>query len=216
MRQNCIKVLTLISTGGIAIALIGCGGGSTTEGFGPIPNALTSDPVPNAISSSGPTGATTPTAPTTAAPTTAPPAGGPGTDNFSLVLEQSYQSCDSCGIWFDSAELIVKHEWGTYRSSQRGNLLVKKEPYHKGQFVANLNAIPDGATIYSAILYMRLNAVEGISNDDFRSTLSVYGRLNGSLVYLREITARDDIKGRGYSKANPVVPIDFTAYARRL
>jgi hypothetical protein len=36
------------------------------------------------------------------------------------------------------------------------------------------------------------------------------------MTYLQEITAQDDIKGKGYSKANPVVPIDFTEYASQL
>ena len=87
---------------------------------------------------------------------------------------------------------------------------------HEGQgtFYADTGAIPGVADIRNATLYLRLNPHEGISNDDFSSTLSVYGNVGGNLVYLREITAQFDIKGSGYSKSNPVVPIDFTEYAK--
>ena len=135
---------------------------------------------------------------------------------FNLVFEMSYQSCASCGIWFDSAELVIEHSEGRYTAQQSGSLLIKEAPYHQGRFNANISSIPSSSTIESATLYMHLNRHEGISNDDFTSTISVYGEIDGSMNYIREITARDDIKGRGYSKANPVVPVDFTDYARRI
>ena len=141
---------------------------------------------------------------------------GPRSGDFDLVFEQSYQSCDSCGIWFDSAELVIEHSDGRFSARQTGSLLIKEAPYHQGRFKADISAIPRSAEIRSAILYMHLNRNEGISNDDFTSTLSAFGYIDGSLIYLREITAENDIKGRGYSKANPVVPIDFTEYARRI
>ena len=128
----------------------------------------------------------------------------------------SYQSCASCGIWFDSADLVIIHSEGKFTAQQSGSLLIKEKPYRQGRFNANLSSIPSSSTIESATLYMRLNRHEGISNDDFTSTISVYGDIDGSMNYVREITARDDIKGKGYSKANPVVPIDFTDYARQI
>lgn len=138
---------------------------------------------------------------------------GTRTDDFSLVFEMSHQSCSSCGIWFDSAELVIVHSQGRFTARQSGSLLIKEAPYHQGRFTADIGSIPLSSTIESATLYMLLNADEGISNDDFTSTISVYGDTGGSREYIREITAQDDIKGKGYSKANPNVPIDFTAFA---
>ena len=140
----------------------------------------------------------------------------PRGNDFRLVFEQSYQSCDSCGIWFDSAELVIEHSEGRFSAGQTGSLLIKEAPYHQGRFNADISSIPQSAEIQSAILYMHLNRHEGISNDDFTSTLSAFGYIDGSMTPLREITAEHDIKGKGYSKANPVVPIDFTDFARRI
>jgi hypothetical protein len=138
------------------------------------------------------------------------------TGDFSLVFEMSHQSCSSCGIWFDSAELIVIHSEGELTARQSGSLLIKEAPYSQGRFNADISSIPPSSEIESATLYMLLNRDEGISNDDFTSSIAVYGYVGGSRRYIREITAADDIKGRGFSKANPNVPIDFTAYARRI
>ena len=136
--------------------------------------------------------------------------------DFNLVFEMSYQSCSSCGIWFDSAELVIVHSEGRFTAQQSGSLLIKEKPYRQGSFNADLSSIPSSSKIESATLYMHLNRHEGIANDDFTSTISVYGNIGGSMNYIREITAQDDIKGKGYSKANPVVPIDFTDYARQI
>lgn len=141
---------------------------------------------------------------------------GARTGDFNLFFEMSHQSCSSCGIWFDSAELVIVHSQGRFTERQSGSLLIKETPYRQGRFNANVSSIPPSSTIQSATLYMRLNAAEGISNDDFTSSISVYGDIGGSRRYLREITAREDIKGKGYSKANPIVPIDFTTYARQI
>jgi hypothetical protein len=135
---------------------------------------------------------------------------------FNLVFEMSYQSCSSCGIWFDSAELVIDHSEGRFTARQTGSLLIKEAPYRQGRFKADISSIPRSANIQSATLYMRLNSHEGIANGDSRSKIAAYGYINGSKTYLRDITAQHDIKGKGYHKGNPVVPIDFTAYARRL
>ena len=133
--------------------------------------------------------------------------------DFNLVFEMSYQSCASCGIWFDSAELVIVHSEGRFSVQQSGSLLIKEKPYRQGRFNADLSSIPSSSKIESATLYMHLNRHEGISNDDYTSSISVY---DGSRNYVKEITAKHDIKGKGYSKANPVVPIDFTDYARQI
>lgn len=140
----------------------------------------------------------------------------PRSGRFELVFEMSHQSCSSCGIWFDSAELVIVHSEGRFSARQSGSLLIKEAPYHQGRFKADISSIPSSSSIESATLHMLLNRHEGISNDDFTSSIAVYGYIDGSKEYVREITAEDDIKGRGYSKANPNVPIDFTRYARRL
>ena len=137
-------------------------------------------------------------------------------NEFSLVFEQKYQSCSDCGIWFDSAELVLQTNKGTFRFNQSGSMLIKQRPYRQGYFRANLSSVPKDAQIQSAILYMHLNHHEGIANADSTSVISVSGYVNGALQYVRDINAGSDIKSRGYSKGNPVVPIDFTQYARRI
>ena len=138
------------------------------------------------------------------------------TGDFNLTFEMSYQSCASCGIWFDSAELVIEHSEGRFTAHQSGSLLIKEKPYRQGRFNADISSIPASSKIQSATLYMHLNTGEGIANDDFTSSISVYGNVDGGTRYIREITAQDDIKGKGYSKANPIVPIDFTDYARQI
>lgn len=142
--------------------------------------------------------------------------GGGARGRFSLEFEMTYQSCGSCGIWFDSAQLVIVHSAGRFTARQSGSLLIKRSPYRQGRFVADLSSIPASATIKSATLYMMLNPHEGIANSDRSSTIAVNGYVNGSKRFVREISAARDIKGRGYSKSNPNVPIDFTAYARQL
>ncbi|MEE4250241.1 MAG: hypothetical protein V2I38_06605, partial [Alcanivoracaceae bacterium] len=39
-----------------------------------------------------------------------------GTGKFSLVFSQTVMSCGSCGIWFDSANLVIEHSSGTFTS----------------------------------------------------------------------------------------------------
>ena len=64
---------------------------------------------------------------------------------------------------------------------------------------------------------MKLNTHEGIANSDNSSVITVYDCSSGSQgAVVRTITAAQDIKGKGYSKANPNVPIDFTAYAKQV
>ncbi len=140
----------------------------------------------------------------------------PGSNNFSLLFVQTVMPCASCGIWFDSATLVIEHSGGTYTSSQTGSLLIKKT-LGPGSFNANINSIPASATIHSATLIMSLNVHEGISYDDFSSVIEVYDFSSGSQGGLvRTITAKGDIMGKGFSKGNPKVPIDFTAYARQI
>ena len=97
---------------------------------------------------------------------------------------------------------------------QRGNLLIKQASGRVGRFQANLSSIPASANIQRATLNMRLNTAEGIANSDNSSVIEVYDVPTGAFV--RRITAAGDIKGRGYSKGNPNVPIDFTAYAKQV
>ena len=87
-----------------------------------------------------------------------------------------------------TSQLVIEHANGRFSSRQSGSLLIKEAPYHQGRFKADISAIPRSAEISSAILYMHLNRHEGISNDDFTSTLSVSGYINGSLTYLISIT----------------------------
>ncbi len=136
-----------------------------------------------------------------------------GTGTFSLVFYQTSMPCDSCGIWFDSARLVIEHSSGTFTSSQSGSLLIKKTR-GAGSFYADLSSIPASSTIHNATLIMSLNTHEGIANSDNGSVIEVYDKPSGN--YVRTITAAGDIKGRGYSKGNPNVPIDFTSYAKQM
>jgi hypothetical protein len=137
-----------------------------------------------------------------------------GSGNFNLIFEMTYQSCDSCGIWFDSARLVIEHSEGTFTASQSGSLLIKQTPYRQGRFSAQISSIPSSATITKATLYMSLNRGEGIANSDSKGVITVYDNSSGQRGgVVRTITAAGDIKGRGYSKSNPTVPIDFTGYA---
>ncbi|MDU9048061.1 MAG: hypothetical protein Q3M30_04380 [Candidatus Electrothrix sp. Rat3] len=135
-----------------------------------------------------------------------------GTGKFSLVFSQSVMACASCGIWFDSAKLTIKHSDGTFTSSQSGSMLIKKTR-GSANFNADLSGIPASATIQKATLVMSLNTHEGIANSDFKSVITVH---DSSGDFVRTITARDDIRGKGYSKGNPHVPIDFTDYAKKV
>jgi len=132
--------------------------------------------------------------------------------NFDLTFKQTVMPCASCGIWFDSVELVIQHTEGTYKQRQ-GTMFVKKASGKVGHFKANLSSIPAGAKITRATLYMRLHPHEGIANGDNGSVIAV---TDGSSRFVRNITAKNDIKGKGYHKGNPNVPIDFTAYAKRL
>ena len=139
-----------------------------------------------------------------------------GTGNFSLMFVQTVMPCASCGIWFDSANLVIEHSGSTYTSSQSGSLLIKKT-LGPGYFKANMSSIPASASIQSATLVMSLNVHEGISYDDFSSVIEVYDFSSGNQGgKVRTITAKDDIMGKGFSKGNPNVPIDFTAYAKKI
>ncbi|MCI5210897.1 MAG: hypothetical protein D3910_19410, partial [Candidatus Electrothrix sp. ATG2] len=117
-----------------------------------------------------------------------------GTGKFSLVFYQTVMPCASCGIWFDSAKLVVEHSSGTFTSSQNGGLLIKKGR-GAAYFNADLSSIPASATINSATLTMSLNTHEGIANSDNESVIEVYDNPSGS--FIRTITARGDIKGSG-------------------
>lgn len=138
-------------------------------------------------------------------------------NNFDLLFEQTTQTCSDCGVWFDSAELVINHSAGTYTQSQSGGLLIKQSSRSLGRFRADLSSIPESASIINATLYMLLNRDEGIANADKTSVIQVYNNTSGGGGELvKTITAAGDIKGRGYSKANPNVPFDFTAYAQQV
>jgi hypothetical protein len=143
-----------------------------------------------------------------------------GSKNFSLLFEQTTQTCADCGVWFESAELVVQYTGDNnkpYRKYQEGNLLIKQSSGRVGRFEADLSTIPASATITQATLYMLLDPDEGIANADNTSVIAVYDYASGTRgALVRTITAAEDIKGRGYSKANPNVPIDFTAYASQV
>lgn len=142
-----------------------------------------------------------------------------GSNNFSVLLEQTTQTCADCGVWFDSAELVVQYTGSNkpYTYRQNGGLLIKQSSGKTGRIQTSLASIPAGSAITKATLNMRLNSHEGIANSDNTSVITVYDFSGGSKgPVVRTITAATDIKGKGYSKSNPNVPIDFTAYAKQV
>jgi len=134
---------------------------------------------------------------------------------FKLELKQTYMPCSSCGWLIDSVQLVIKHSRGTFVKSGKG-FLVKVGGNRNGHFSADLSSIPPSAKIESAILYLRFNKHEGIANSDNSSRVAVSGWLDGKKVPVKNITAKNDIKGKGYNKGNNNVPIDFTAYAKKV
>jgi len=145
-----------------------------------------------------------------AAPPPAASVAAAGSGHFCLNFVQIVQPCASCGIWFDSATLVIVYDGGEFRHSQSGSLLIKQASGKVGHFEANISSIPAGASIQNATLYMLLNPHEGIASIDNNSVINVN---DCSGAFVRTINARHDIKKAGYSKSNPNVPIDFTAYA---
>lgn len=137
--------------------------------------------------------------------------------DFHILIDQSHMACVECGLNFDSAELIIDHSAGRFTARQSGSLHIKKGPYRQGRFRANIRSIPPDAEIYNATLHMRLNQDEGIASSDRSSEFVVKGYVDGNLIHVKDFSIQHDIKGKGYSKGlNPVVPFDYTSYARKL
>ena len=134
---------------------------------------------------------------------------------FKLEFKQTSMACSGCGWWFDSTQLVIQHSAGKFVKNG-GSMFLKKAGNRIGVFSADISSIPSSATIRSATLYMRFNPHEGIAFGDFTSVVAVSGWLDATKVKVRDITAKNDVKGKGYSKANPNLPIDFTAYAQKV
>jgi hypothetical protein len=134
---------------------------------------------------------------------------------FKLEFKQTSMACSGCGWWFDSTQLVIQHSAGKFVKNG-GSMFIKKGSNRIGHFSADISSIPSSATIRSATLYMRFNPHEGIARGDSTSVVAVYGWLDATKVKVRDITAKNDVKGKGYSKSNPNLPIDFTAYAQKV
>ena len=214
MLTSTKKIITLLSIIGLTVMLSACESGSSTTGIGTT-EARTINLDGKTSSSTSDDDATDNSAALLETPEQefTPTSSSKARGNVNLTFKQTVQPCSSCGIWFDSMQLVVEHSGGTYTSpTKSGRLLVKKSSGLQQRFAADLSAIPAGATIQRATLYMRLNPHEGLAGSDNGSVLAVYdGRKR-----VRNITASGDMKGRGYSKSNPNVPIDFTAYVKGL
>jgi len=117
---------------------------------------------------------------------------------FNIVISQTLESCNSCGIIFDwegnqdrTPLLKINHGNGTGQElnfrdeissislgSNRFNnkpnvMLVKKMFDSKGFLIADISALPKGSPINTAKLCLKLHSQEGLSNDDKTSVLSV-------------------------------------------
>ena len=166
-----------------------------------------------AASSTASSGSTTATGDLQGASNAAPTT--PGTQRFKLELKQTVLPCGGCGWLIDSTELVIKHEQGTFRKKGPSKFVIKlgqKAPIVNIDF----SSIPTSSAIKSADFYMVFNVHEGIANADYKSVVEAYGWINNKRELVRTLYASKDIKDRGYSKANPRVPFDFTAYAKKL
>jgi len=143
-----------------------------------------------------------------AAPTT------PGTGLFKLEFKQTKMPCAGCGWLIDYTNLVIKHSQGTFE--KRGPGFIIKIGRTPPVVNVDISSIPANATIESADLYMKFNVHEGIANADYSSVVEAYGWINNKKQLVRTLYAKKDIKDRGYSKAKPNVPFDFTAYARKV
>lgn len=138
-------------------------------------------------------------------------------NEFHIIIDQTHMACADCGLNFDSAELVIDHSDGRFTARQSGSLGIKKGPYRQGRFRANISSIPPEAEIYKATLHMRLNSHDGVAGVDHSSAFTVKGYVDDGLVHIKDFNVQRDIKGRGYSKGlKPVVPFDYTNYARML
>ena len=118
-------------------------------------------------------------------------------------------------------------------------LLVKQAPLYNGLFRADISDIPTDASIVSASLHLHIHTDEGLAYSDLSSVLDVHacdkawnwdqlswsnydsgmawdqsGGDFGQLI--RQIRAKEDMRDRGFSKANPNAHFDFTAHVQQL
>lgn len=119
------------------------------------------------------------------------------------------------------------------------SILVKQTPHRNGLFRADISDIPAAATIVSATLHLHIDTDEGLANSDNSSVLEVHAcdkawnwdtlswtHYDTGLAWnqaggdfgpsIRLIRAKEDLHDLGYSKANPNVPLDFTAHVQGL
>ena len=135
--------------------------------------------------------------------------------DFNLKMEMMTQFGSSGGFFFDSLRLEIDYINGKKFTQVKSTpTLIKKAPHRVGEFKVNIGTIPCSANIERAVLYMTLNGAEGIANADTVGEVKVSDGNTGE--FIRDITAKTDIKGKGYNKYNPVVPIDFTSYVKKL
>jgi hypothetical protein len=115
------------------------------------------------------------------------------------------------------------------------SILVKLGPQRTGLFRADLSDIPPNATIQKATLHLHIQTDEGLADVDTTSVLAVHEcerdwswdhaswtHWNSGAVwaqpggdfgtFVRDIRAKEDIRDRGFGKANPDVDFDFTPH----
>ena len=119
------------------------------------------------------------------------------------------------------------------------SILVKLGPQRTGLFRADISDIPRAATISKATLYLHINTNEGFADGDNTSVLAVHecnrawdwdhatwthyddgaswDQPGGDFgPFVRQIRAKEDLRDRGFSRANPTADFDFTPYVIQL
>jgi hypothetical protein len=118
-------------------------------------------------------------------------------------------------------------------------MLIKQTPARHGLFWADLSDLDENAQIQSATLRLHIESAEGLANSDNSSVIQAHacgqpfdpdtvnwnqaragqpwttpGGDFGPLVHA--FSAGADMHGRGYSKANPNIPFDFSGHVQGL
>ena len=141
---------------------------------------------------------------------------GAGTKLVRFEFRQTVMHCpEECVFLFDSIKLIIETDKGTVER-EGPRFVVREDAGIVGSAEWDISEIPAGATIQKATLWMEFDQAEGIAGADETSVMEVYGFYQGQPVLIRTLHAGNDIKAKGYSKSNPLMPVDFTSYMRNI
>lgn len=141
---------------------------------------------------------------------------------FDIEIEMKHQHAldeghHDCGWWWTKAALNVIYEvagtTGQAISTYDRKIFVRKSPHSTGTVSMAMTPIPAEAIVISAVLTMVFDAHEGIAWADDTGLCEIRS-VDGQ--FIRNLSAKDDIKGKGYNKNKRNLPVDFTPYVQAL